>query len=215
MAGVFRAESLIFGYGLNYIFTTGLDDKRLEQVTSGYAVNRAGKRTDALLRTRGLISSLCFVEIKTHETDLLDNSPEPYRSDCWRISSKLVGSVAQTQKTVQKAMEDIRSKLDIQTNQGDPTGEIAFLYQPKSFVLIGSLGEFLTPHDINESKFSSFQLFRRNLVNPEIVTFDEMFERAKYIVKNSEAEMAGLVMVPESPEDGIDDFPASDDEIPF
>lgn len=211
----FEQNPWIFGYGLNYIFTTGLDDKKLEQVTSGYSVNHAGKRTDALLRTRGLISSLCFVEIKTHETNLLEDSPEPYRSDCWRVSSALMGSVAQIQKTVQKAMEDIRSRLDMHTRVGDPTGEVAFLYQPKSFVLVGSLGEFVTDRGINESRFGSFQLFRRNLVNPEIVTFDEMFERAKHIVKTSEAEMAGLDMVPDPIYDGVDDSPFFDDEISF
>ena len=35
---------------------------------------------------------------------------------------------------------------------------------------------------INEDKFSSFELFRRNMVNPEIITFDELYERTKNII---------------------------------
>jgi hypothetical protein len=211
----FEQNPWIFGYGLNYVFTTGFDDKKLEQVTSGYSVNQAGKRVDAFLRTRGLISSLCFVEIKTHETNLLENLPEPYRPDCWRVSSELMGSVAQIQKTVHNAMAGIKSRFDMHTRVGDPTGETAFLYQPKSFVVIGSLSEFVTARGINESRFGSFQLFRRNLVNPEIITFDELFERAKHIVKNSEEEMAGLDIVPEPPHDNDYDPSFPDDEILF
>ena len=65
----FEKNSWIFGYGLSYIYLSGLDDKRLEQVVSGHMVFKRGKRADALLRTRGVISSLCFVEIKTAQID--------------------------------------------------------------------------------------------------------------------------------------------------
>jgi hypothetical protein len=39
-------------------------------------------------------------------------------------------------------------------------------------------------------KFRSFELFRRNIWRPEIVTFDELFQRAKFIVDHSEEELA-------------------------
>lgn len=184
----FENNHWIFGYGLNYIFSSNLDDKKLEQVTTGYSVQGSGKRVDALMKTRGLISSLCFVEIKTHEAPLLSQIQNPYRSECWQISGELADSIAQIQKTVQKALEHIKNRLEIQNETGDPTGEIAFLYQPRACVVIGSLGEFQTEHGINEQKFSSFELFRRNMVNPEIITFDELFERSKFIVRHSEEE---------------------------
>ena len=180
----FEDNPWIFGYGLSYIFTSTWDDQKLEQTTTGYSVQEAGKRVDALMRTRGLISSLCFVEIKTHTTPLL--SREPYRAECWPISNELAGSVSQVQKTVQKAMKSLQTRLEIYTSEGDPTGQIAFLYQPKAYVVIGSLGEFLSQHGANEQKFSSFELFRRNMANPEVITFDELYERAKFIVKHSE-----------------------------
>jgi hypothetical protein len=138
------------------------------------------------MKTRGFISSLCFVEIKTHATSLL--AKEPYRAECWRISDELSGSVSQVQKTVQKALKTIQTKTELTNKSGEPTGETVFLYQPKAFVVIGSLGEFATENKINEQKFSSFELFRRNLSNPEIITFDELYERAKFIVQQSENE---------------------------
>ena len=183
----FEDNPWIFGYGLDYIFTSRLDEKKLEQITSGFSVNQFGKRVDALMKTRGRISSLCFIEIKTHQTRLLFEE-KPYRTGCWRISDELAGSVSQIQKTVQQALETIQKRLDITTKDGDQTGEFAYLYQPKAYVVIGSAEQFITENGVNEQKYSSFQLFRRNIVNPEIITFDELFERAKCIVQHSENE---------------------------
>lgn len=180
----FEENTWIFGYGLQYVFTTELDDRRLEQVTSGYNFQQAGKRVDALLKTQGMINALCFVELKTHKTALL--APTPYRPECWQISSDLTGSVAQVQKTVKKAEQDLKSRIDLRTSNGDPSGEVVFVYSPRSYVIIGTLEQFKTVQGINEPKYSSFELFRRSLVNPEIVTFDELYERAKFIVAQSE-----------------------------
>jgi hypothetical protein len=210
----FEDNSWIFGYGLSFVFTSALDDQKLEQLTTGYSVQEAGKRVDALMRTRGLISSLCFVEIKTHTTPLLSRSG-PYRVECWPVSDELVGSVSQVQKTVQKAMKSIQARLEIHSSEGDPTGEVAFLYQPKAYVVIGSLGEFLSEHGVNEQKFSSFELFRRNMVHPEVITFDELYERARFIVKHSE-EAAEQEEVPTQVESRrIEEELVFEEEIPF
>lgn len=180
----FEQNSWIFGYGLRYIFTSPLDGRKLEQVTTGYSFQEAGKRTDALMKTRGLISSLCFVEIKTHRTQLL--SGEPYRSESWRISNELAGAIAQVQKTVQKTLKTLR--VESVGGDGSPTGEVIFNYQPKAIVVIGCLDEFRTDWGVNEQKYSSFELFRRNTTNPEIITFDELYDRAKFIVELAETD---------------------------
>ena len=198
----FENNPWIFGYGLNYIYTSKLDDRKLEQVVAGYSVVHSGKRVDALMKTRGLINSLCFVEIKTHKTKLLHG--KPYRPECWRISNELAGCVSQIQKTIQKAVKEIQTKVEFTSLIGNPTGETAFLYQPKSFVVVGSLDEFVTQNGVNEQQFSSFEIFRRNITNPEIITFDELFERAKYIVQHSKQE----------DETKVDDLDWGDD-IPF
>ena len=181
----FENNTWIFGYGLNYMFNTPLKGKKLEQVVAGYNVFNSGKRADALLQSKGVISSLCFGEIKIHTTSLLDIE---YRKGCFSISNELKGGIAQVQKTVQKSMKELSSKLEIEDKEGNPTGENVFLYQPKSFLIIGSLIEFKSKNGTNEHKFSSFELFRRNILNPEIITFDELFHRAMYIVKNAEMQ---------------------------
>ena len=178
----FECNTWIFGYGLNYFLNTPLDNQNLEQVVKGYDITSGGKRVDALLKTQGLISSIAFGEIKTHKSGLLKAVKNPYRGECWQISDELAGAIAQVQRSVQSALATIHSRIDIKDTDGAPTGEQLFLYQPRSVVVIGSLEEFLTNEGINEEKFSSFELFRRHLSAPEVVTFDELFERARFIV---------------------------------
>ena len=182
----FEENTWIFGYGLNYIFNSPLDDKKLEQYVAGYNFNNSGKRIDALMKTRGVINSFCFGEIKTHKSLLLKKVADPYRGECWAISDELAGAIAQTQKTVQKSIKELTTKIDIKDDTGNLTGEQVFIYQPKSFVIIGNLSEFKTDIGVNEDKYSSFELFRQNQINPEIITYDELLERARFIVRNAE-----------------------------
>jgi len=183
----FEKNTWIFGYGLGYIFLTGLDNKKLEQVIHGYNVNDHGKRVDALMKTKGIISNLCFIEIKTHFTPLLESTP--YRSGCWSPSKDLSGAVAQIQGTVASAMNELSNKISIKDNLGNPTGEEIFNYQPKSYLVIGSLNEFTSDNGVNEQQLRSFELYRKNIINPEIITFDELYERAKFIVHHNESEV--------------------------
>lgn len=185
----FEKNNWIFGYGLNYVFNSPLDNKKLEQVVSGSDFNSSGKRIDALLKTKGIIESFCFAEIKTHQTELLKNIKSPYRPESWQVSDEITGAIAQIQRTVQKSIAQISTKTELKDQHGNPTGEKVFLYTPKSFIVIGSLSEFESSHGINEDKYSSFEMFRQGLSRIEIITFDELYQRALNIVKHSEDEV--------------------------
>lgn len=186
----FEKNTWIFGYGLDYYLNTPLENEKLERVVKGHDFIGAGKRVDALLKTQGLISALSFGEIKTHKTNLLKQVATPYRKECWQISDELSGGIAQVQRSVQVSLTNIRTKTEIKDDNGAPTGEQLFLYKPKSFIVVGSLNEFSTSNGINEEKYSSFELFRRNLITPEIITFDELYERARFIVESSPEQVS-------------------------
>ena len=124
------------------------------------------------------------MEIKTHKTTLLSN--KPYRVGCWAPSTELIGAVSQVQGTVASAMDTIRGKLALTNSDGDPTGGEAFNYSPKAYLVVGNLSSFVSEHGVNQEKFRSFELFRRNTLSPEIITFDELYERAKFIVHQNE-----------------------------
>lgn len=181
----FEKNQWIFGYGLDYIYSSSLDEKRLEQVVRGHHVGQSGKRVDALLKSKAIASSLCFVEIKTHGTPLLQR--KPYRVACWAPSDELAGAVAQIQGTVSYASETIVGKIRVSDSDGFPTSEEIFNFKPKSFVVLGDLRQFANEHGINEEQLRSFELYRGNTVQPEIVTFDELYERARHIVAASES----------------------------
>jgi hypothetical protein len=148
-------------------------------------VDSYGKRVDALMKTRGIISNLCFVEIKTHTTALLE--AKPYRTGCWAPSKELAGAIAQVQGTVASAVENLSGKINPSDKEGNPTGEEIYNYQPKSYLVIGSMGEFVSEHGVNKDKLRSFELLRKNTSNPEIITFDELYERARFIVHHNQS----------------------------
>lgn len=181
----FEKNPWIFGYGLSYVYLDSLDDRKLQQVVQGHSVGTVGKRVDALMKSKGLISSLCFVEIKTHKTALLRTSP--YRVGCWAPSAELSGAVSQVHGTVASAMDTIRGMLALTDPNGNPTGEEVFNFTPKSYLVVGSLNDFVGDRGVNQEQFRSFELFRRNTLSPEIITFDELYERAKFIVHQNES----------------------------
>jgi hypothetical protein len=178
----FERNPWIFGLSLAPLFMSALEDHKLEQVVKGASIASEGKRVDALMQTNAMLSSLCFVEIKTHTTDLLQPVAKPYRPGAWKVSAEVAGAVTQCQTTVHAAMQEIETRLRMKDRYGNPTGEEIYLYQPRSYLVVGCLSEFLTQHGANEEKFRSFELFRQNIRTPEIVTFDELLERAKAIV---------------------------------
>jgi len=184
----FEKNTWIFGYGLSYVFNTALENSKLEQVVAGSDFNSSGKRIDALLKTKGILESFCFGEIKTNTALLLKKVTNPYRPESWQVSDEITGAIAQVQRTLQKSISNISTKTIIKDKQGNPTGETIFLYSPKAFIVIGSLSEFETEFGINEDKYSSFEMFRQGLNKIEIITFDELYQRALFIIRNSETQ---------------------------
>lgn len=71
---------------------------------------------------------------------------------------------------------------------GYPTGEQLFNVEPKSFLVVGTLSEFIKSDAVHAGKFRDFELFRKNTWRPEIVTFDELLERARFIVEHTPAQ---------------------------
>ncbi len=182
----FEKNTWILGYGLDYVFNSELESKKMEQITSGSNVYAKGKRTDALLKSLGAINSLCFCELKLSTDHLLKKVKSPYRGESWQISDSLSGAIAQVQRTSHKAIKEFASKTEMKDEEDNLTEENLFLYNPKSFILIGNLNEFIVEGKINEMKFSSFEMFRKNLRNIEILTYDELYQRAYHICYNKE-----------------------------
>ncbi|BAW05073.1 Shedu immune nuclease family protein [Nocardia seriolae] len=179
----FEENQWVFGYGLNLVACESYDPAKLELPTTGAnAFDGAGKRVDALLRTRGQLSSLMFCEIKRHDTPLLD--PKPYRiPDVYRPSEELSGAVCQVQKTADKAIRAIRDHLYAAYNRdGAPAGFDVATIRPRQVVVAGMASQFEEDNGLNREKVSSFELYRRSVSDVEVITFDELLARARFIV---------------------------------
>ncbi|UWR66827.1 DUF4263 domain-containing protein (plasmid) [Phaeobacter inhibens] len=180
----FEKNQWIFGYGLSYIFTTGLDGQSLQQTIRGSSLIAPGKIPDGIMKTRAAVSALCLVEIKKSSTQLLKSNE--YRSGTWVPSAELSGAVAQCQETLRAATDVLDTHHRFSDKQGNLTGEELMSVQPRSFLVIGSLSQFQSAHGVNASRYQAFEGFRRNLRQPEILTFDELYERARFIVDHTE-----------------------------
>jgi hypothetical protein len=176
----------ILGIGLAGQLLTSWSNEKLEQTVAGFSVSGPGKRTDALLRTSGSIRSLVFAEIKHHLTDLLGTQ---YRTACWAPSDELAGGVAQVQQTVHLATQQIGTALRDLDAESAETGDATYLYRPRSFLIIGNTAELRgSSGGPVPQRVSSFELYRRNLYEPEILTFDELLARAEWHVALAEEQ---------------------------
>lgn len=180
----FQKNQWIFGYGLAYVFTTSLDSGKLQETIRGASLTKVGKRPDGIMKTRAAISALCLVEIKKHNTGLLKTGT--YRPGTWAPTAELSGAVAQCQENVRTAVDELGTHHRFTDQSGQFTGEDLMAVQPRSFLIIGDLNEFHGENGVNVARYRSFEDYRRNLRQPEILTFDELFERARFIVENAD-----------------------------
>ena len=182
----FEQNPWILGTSLGGQLYTSWNEAKLQQVVAGASIAREGKRADALMRTSGVVRWMTFAEFKHHRTDLLTRSH--YRPGVWSVSDELAGGVAQAQATVRRAVQEIGDHIRSKAADGSELpNDVTFLTQPRSFLVIGHLrqllGEAGGPH---HGKIRSFELFRRNLSAPEVVTFDELLERARWVVDTAQ-----------------------------
>lgn len=159
------------------------DEAKLEQITTGASLfGGAGKRSDAVLRMRGAVSSLLFCEIKRHDTSLL--AATPYRApDVYRASNDVVGAVSQVQKTADRAVRDIGAFVRRHYEaDGTPADFEVTTVRPRQVVVVGQSTELEVGGSLYPEKVSSFEQYRRSVLDAEIVTCDELYERARFIV---------------------------------
>jgi hypothetical protein len=173
----FEANTWIFGYGLNYRF---LSMAQPQATYGGTNVQGSGaQRGDMLMMTAAQKRITVLVEIKTPATPLI--SPKQYRNGAFMISGEVAGGVSQVQANCRK-WEMEGSKTEENTAIMDEFG--ALTIQPKGILIIGKSGDLK-----DRPRQTSFELFRRNVHNPEIITFDELLERARHLLLNEREQL--------------------------
>ena len=170
----FNKNKWIFGYGLDYRFQGILQKEFHSSYSEADGSNEV--IADFLLGDKKFTT---FVELKKPDTPLFGNSKN--RSNSWKLSDDLIDAVSQILE--QKASGQI--KLENHTLYDDNGNEIKQkAYDSKTVLIIGTWGQLNKINVDLEKKIKekTFELFRRDSRNIEIITFDELYERARYIV---------------------------------
>lgn len=150
--------------------------------------NKGGRLADFLLMNK-LTRNTALIEIKTPCTGLLGGE---YRDDVFPPSHDLVGATTQV-----LSYRDSLSK-DFYGLAHESGGNFE-VWQPPCIVLAGHTKREL----IDRPRRRCFELYRRGLHGVEVVSFDELFERGKNLVKL--LEDGG--QAPENAEEFLDDLP--------
>ncbi|EKT3956474.1 DUF4263 domain-containing protein [Flavobacterium psychrophilum] len=170
----FNKNPWIFGYGLDYRF-----EKILQKEFSASDTDASGKgqvNTDFLIGDNNFTT---FVEIKKPDTEIFDNKIN--RSGSWRLSKELTYAVSQIleQKT--------RGQIKIETTRNLPLSDGSYLkqhsYDSKCVLIFGNLEQEIKHCNDTEIDImkKTFELYRRNSKNIDIITYDELYNRAFYI----------------------------------
>ena len=193
-----EANPWVLGVGLGGRLYTTWDEGKLEQTVRGANLQTSGKRADAFLVSNGLLRSVALAEIKHPDTPLLTR--DQYRSDVYGISREFSGAIAQAQETARAAKESLAGWIAERDNEGGNTGDGAYLVEPRSFLVIGSMSDLCSSQGNRiDAKFRSFESFRSNLKSPEVLTFDELVERARWNVELAERQEEAEAEFPDFP----------------
>jgi len=134
-----------------------------------------GQRGDYLLQTNAHVKFTVFVEIKKPDSPLLET--REYRNGVYQVGKELTGGIAQIQSN-SLTWETEGSRTDTNRDALD-----ALTCRPKGILIIGNTSQL-----DDRNKKLSFELFRRNISNPEIVTYDELLAKAQFIISHQVEE---------------------------
>lgn len=172
----FTRNEWIFGYGLDYRFQGILQGQFHASDTD--ADGSQSVITDFLLGDKRFTT---FVEIKTPTTPLFSRVQN--RSRTWRLSGALLDSVSQIlEQKASGLLKFDREALFDQTGKRITQRP----FDPKVILIIGHWDELRSSGNDRErdAKQRTLELFRRDSRNIEIVTYDELLDRAKFIVEH-------------------------------
>ncbi len=172
--GFFERNTWIFGFGLKYQILKSVQPQ--PQYGGANVAGKGTERGDFLERTEADIKFTVLVEIKRPNSLLLGS--KPYRNGAWQLGEELTGGVSQLQANCRR--------WEVEGSQTEQNREVLqqekiYTVHPEGILVIGS-----TTQLNGIAKRNTFELFRQSITNPEILTFDELYERAKFIVEHTD-----------------------------
>lgn len=145
------------------------------------SLGKGSPRADLL----GISDFTTLVELKHSNTDIFKTNKSKGRANTWDFSTDFIEGVSQClgQKFELEKIFDQKKFVDSEGIRLDK--QQTHSLDPKSILIIGNKKKEFPinqGNDINNIKLDTLQRFRRNTRNIDIITFDELFERAYQIV---------------------------------
>lgn len=173
----FKKNPWIFGYGLDYKY---LDILQNEATVRGADVS--GKASDSLDTLAGTTNYTVLVELKKPSTELFQSTEN--RSNSWRLSSNLFLAVSQILEYKASHIIEWQDESKKFGDDGEKISQKAL--DPKTVLVIGRDSMFSGTDKEIEIKKKTFELYCRDSRNIKILTYDELYRRAKFIVERAE-----------------------------
>lgn len=174
----FEREQWVFGYGLDYRIMKPFDR---EMVVGGTGTDNQNKPTIDFLGT--FTDYTVLVEIKRPDTPIF-KPRKGGRAGTWDFSPEFMSAVSQILE--QKAEWLSFSQQGEHFNKAGTERLAARTRNAKSILVIGCKDEFTDNFNIraSELKRDTFELFRRENRTIDIITYDELLDRARFITRN-------------------------------
>jgi predicted nucleic acid-binding protein len=174
----FETQSWVFGYGLDYRIMRPFDR---EMVVGSAGTDNRNKPTVDFLMT--FTDYTVLVEIKRPETSIFQPRKSG-RAGTWRFSVDFMDAVSQVLE--QKAEWLSAAQSGDHFDKSGTRRLEARTRDTKTILVIGNRAEFDQSGNLRDAaiKRDTFELFRRDTRNLEIVTFDELFDRAMFITRD-------------------------------
>ncbi|MGH2952327.1 MAG: Shedu immune nuclease family protein, partial [Solirubrobacterales bacterium] len=155
-------------WALSQLVSSPIVIVRREAYLGGKSIHGRGGNVADFLYRNSITDNATIVEIKTPLTDL--TGAVEYRNNAYAPSPELAGAV-------QQVLQDLYSLRDSYSSlRGDKDPDFR-IFSPRLLLVVGSLRRL---KDVD--KVRSFELFRKSIPDIDIVTFDELIEKARTLV---------------------------------
>jgi hypothetical protein len=134
----------------------------------GKSIGNTGGNIVDFLCANHLTRNVALIEIKTPKTKLLGSK---YRGDTYNISNDLSGSVVQVTNYKNSLLQN---HLSLSSHEEEKFEA----FDPKCIVIIGNVHSELT----EKKQRKSLELFRMGLKEVQVITYDELFSKVKFLV---------------------------------
>lgn len=174
----FDREQWVFGYGLDYRVMRQFD--REMTVGGGGTDNQNKPVVDFLM---SFTDYTVLVEIKRPSTPIFKTT-RGGRAGTWEFSSEFMSAISQI--IAQKAEWSVFAQTGQHFDKGGKNRLTARTKNARGILVIGSRNEFTDLQDARGAnvKRDTFELFRRECRGIDIMTFDELLERARFIARS-------------------------------